>query len=56
MSESSNRHINRPGGEVTLPDIEARQAKTGMGVRYVLATSLGAAIVVLAIVYFVFGF
>jgi len=56
MSESSSRQINPPGGNTTLPDTDARQGKTGMGVRYVLAISLGAAVIVLAILYFAFGF
>jgi len=56
MSEFSNRQINQPSGEVTLPDTEARQGKTGLGVRYVLAISLGAVIIIFAVLYLAFGF
>ena len=37
-----------------LDRTEARQGETGKGVRYVLAVSLGAALVALALVYAIF--
>jgi hypothetical protein len=56
MSEFSNKQFVQPKGGVAVSDTDARQARSGMGVRYVLAISLGAAVIVLAAVYFVFGF
>lgn len=37
-----------------LPTVEARQAQTGLGVRYVLAISLSAALAAMAVVYFLY--
>jgi len=42
---------NRPAVSTT----QARQGMSGLGVRYVLAISLSAALAVLAIVYFVYA-
>lgn len=42
------------GQEVDIPPTNARQAVTQHNVRYVLAISLGVAIVVLVIAYFAF--
>jgi hypothetical protein len=56
MSDFSNKQINQPDGQVAMHDTDARQGQTGMGVRYVLAISLGAAIAVLALAYFLIGF
>lgn len=41
---------------VVLPQTEARQGATGLGVRYVLVISLIAAIVILGLVYVFVGF
>ena len=38
-----------------LSTTQARQAVSGLGVRYVLAISLSAALAVLAIVYFIYA-
>jgi hypothetical protein len=51
MSESLNQPASQPNGTSTMPPTEVRQGQTGMGVRYVLVISLGAAIVILAVVY-----
>jgi hypothetical protein len=47
---------NQPGTETSkvLTKTEAREGVTGHNVRYVLGWSLGGALVILAIVYFVF--
>jgi hypothetical protein len=39
-----------------VSESDARQAKTGVGVRYVLAISVGAAVIALVVVYALFGF
>jgi hypothetical protein len=51
MSESMNQPAGRPNEASPVLPTEARQGQTGMGVRYVLAISLGAAIIVLGVVY-----
>ena len=48
--------IEPSAGRVLVSESDTRQGKTGMGVRYVLVISLGAAVVLLAAVYAIFGF
>jgi hypothetical protein len=55
MSETWKKP-NPSDNAVVLPQTEARQGKTGLGVRYVLVISLIAAIVVLGLVYIFVGF
>lgn len=54
MSESWNRQTEYPHGETTLSQTDARQGKTGMGVRYVLAVSLGLLVIAFAAMYLYF--
>jgi hypothetical protein len=53
MSETQ-RPTEYPAPQVSEAD--TRQAKTGLGVRYVLMISLSAAIIALAAIYVLFGF
>lgn len=59
MSNAWNSDLpSRPGsreGENTRTTTEARQAVSGLGVRYVLAISLSAALGLMALAYFFFG-
>ncbi len=56
MSET-HRPTEYPTGQAPrISETDTRQAKTGLGVRYVLAISLGAAVVALVAIYALFGF
>ena len=52
--EVRNGTIEDDMANTVLPTNKARQAQTGLGVRYVLAISLSAALAALAIVYFIY--
>jgi hypothetical protein len=53
----THRPIEYQSGQAPpISETAIRQAKTGMGVRYVLAISLGAAVIALAASYALFGF
>lgn len=61
MSETSNFQ-SRPGPDPAddhqveyVSTSDARQGQTGLGVRYVLAISLSAALALMAIIYFVYA-
>ncbi len=45
---------NPHDGAAELSTTEARQAQSGLGVRYVLAISMSAALAAMAIVYFIY--
>ncbi|HVU20012.1 MAG TPA: hypothetical protein VHE09_04720 [Rhizomicrobium sp.] len=40
--------------KTTLSETDARQGKTGMGVRYVLASSVGILVIAFAVAYLLF--
>lgn len=56
MSDTWNTRPERPAGSRSsdVSTTEARQAQSGLGVRYVLAISLSAALAAMAIVYFIY--
>lgn len=57
MSDTWNAGPKPPAGEHpqdVVSTTEARQAQSGLGVRYVLAISLSAALAAMAIVYFIY--
>lgn len=56
MSESPNLREDHNPDRVAVSGPDARQGKTGMGVRYVLILSVGAIVVLFALIYlFFFG-
>ena len=54
MSESPNLREDHNPETVAVSGRDARQGKTGMGVRYVLMLSIGAVVVLFALIYFSF--
>ncbi len=53
MSVNPSPDIEPPRGGATLSKTQARQGKTGVGVRYVLVLSTAAAVLALVVVYLV---
>jgi hypothetical protein len=56
MSDFQTSQTQQPDGATKVSQTGARQGLTGMGVRYVLATSLVAVVIAFAAAYFFFGF